>query len=182
MLQSGDDHDCGHMRSVSRGRARASSQTRKEVAQKEDEERRIAPRARTIVAATEEPMIAPFDLTVNQSARVLGIENQDLWLGQKDCDWHLPILVTLRQLPQRSWRKRSQESEAKRTERRMVHKAKMAEKKAAKETAKGKSKGQGKTAYQQPPPPTATPSSASTDPWWWSTWSSSQSWTWADWD
>ncbi len=174
------------MHVLSWGRALVSRQTRKEVALKEDAEKQRDPRERTIVDASEDPMIAPFDFDVNQSARVLGLENQDLWLGPNDCDWHLPILVALRQLPQRNWRKISQEAETKRTERRMTHKAKMAEKKAenkaAKETAKGRSKGQGKTTYQQPLLPTVTPSSASTDPWWWSTWSSSQSWTWADWD
>ncbi len=109
------------------GRALVSRQTRKEVAQREDSEKQLDLRERTIVDATEEPMIAPFDFDVNQSARVLGLESQDLWLGPTDCDWHLPILVTLRQLPERNWRKRASEAEAKRTEKRMSHKAKMAE-------------------------------------------------------
>ncbi len=43
------------------------------MAQKEDEEQQKDPRERTTVAASEEPMSAPFDFDVNRPALVLGL-------------------------------------------------------------------------------------------------------------
>ncbi len=46
-------------------------------------------------------LLAPPDFDVKQSARVLQFKNQDLWLKDRDTDWHLPILVTLCETPRK---------------------------------------------------------------------------------
>ena len=45
------------------------------------------------------PMIAPQDYEVRQSGRVLELHNRDLWIRPTDLSWHFPILVTIRELP-----------------------------------------------------------------------------------
>ena len=53
------------------------------------------------------------------------MRNSDLWLKEKDTDWHLPILVTLRESPLRNWRQRSEAAQAKRDQDKLDHKAKV---------------------------------------------------------
>ena len=60
---------------------------------------------------------APKDYLIKISERVKHLERPDLWLGEKDTDWHIPILLTIREFAYRNWRKRSTEKEAARSKR-----------------------------------------------------------------
>ena len=46
----------------------------------------------------DNPMIAPRDHEVLQSGRVLEFQNRDLWIRPTDLSWHVPTLVTIREL------------------------------------------------------------------------------------
>ena len=46
----------------------------------------------------DNPVIAPRDYEVLQSGRVLELQNTDLWIRPTDLSWHVPILVTIREL------------------------------------------------------------------------------------
>ena len=61
-------------------------------------------------------LIAPQDFLIKLSERVKHLERPDLWLGEKDTDWHIPILLTIREHAYRNWRKRGSEGTAKREE------------------------------------------------------------------
>ena len=52
-------------------------------------------------------MLAPQDYDVRQSARVLELQNRDLWIRPADLPWHFPILVTNRKDPFRNFSGRS---------------------------------------------------------------------------
>ena len=53
------------------------------------------------------PCFAPEDYHVKVSERVKHMTRGDLWLGENDCDWHLPLLINLREMPLRNQRARS---------------------------------------------------------------------------
>ena len=53
---------------------------------------------------------APNDLEVRVSERVKELTHTDLWLSVKDCDWHAPIMFTLRDNAMKNMRKRSEAS------------------------------------------------------------------------
>ena len=61
-------------------------------------------------------LIAPQDYLIKLSERVKHLERPDLWLGEKDTDWHIPILLTIREHAYRNWRKRSTEATARKEE------------------------------------------------------------------
>ena len=52
-------------------------------------------------------MITPQDYDIRQSGRVLELHNKDIWIRQTDLSWRFLILVTVRELPFRSYRERS---------------------------------------------------------------------------
>ena len=59
------------------------------------------------LASTDHHLSAPTDLVIKVSERVKHLDRPDLWLGENDTDWHIPILLTLREYAFRNWRKRS---------------------------------------------------------------------------
>ena len=59
-------------------------------------------------ALHEDTLLAPKDFHVNQAVRVLELKNEDLWIKSSDTSWHLPLLVTRRELPCKNWRQHSQ--------------------------------------------------------------------------
>ena len=44
-------------------------------------------------------MIAPQNYDSRQSGRVLELQNRDLWIRPTDLSWHVPILITIREMP-----------------------------------------------------------------------------------
>ena len=52
-------------------------------------------------------MVAPQDYDVHQSGRVLELQNRDLWIRTTDLSRHFPFLVTIREMPFRTFRGRS---------------------------------------------------------------------------
>ena len=56
-----------------------------------------------------DPMVAPHDHDIRQSARVLELQNRDLWLRPTDMSWHLPILMTISEEPFKNDRSRTSE-------------------------------------------------------------------------
>ena len=54
-------------------------------------------------------MVAPQDLDVHQSVRVLELQNSDLWLRPTDLSWQFPILMTIREESFKKHRSRSSE-------------------------------------------------------------------------
>ena len=61
---------------------------------------------------------APKDYEVKVCERVKHLERSDLLLGENDTDWHIPMLLTVREHAFRNWRKRSTEKAAARDEKR----------------------------------------------------------------
>ena len=57
----------------------------------------------------DNPMIPPQDYDVRPFGRVLELQNRDLWIQPTDLSWHFPILVTIREMPFKSYRGRSSE-------------------------------------------------------------------------
>ena len=55
-------------------------------------------------------LTGPKDYAINQSSRVLQLGNRDLWIKESGTDWHLPILITLRQESRRNYRQRSDQA------------------------------------------------------------------------
>ena len=55
----------------------------------------------------DNPKIAPQDYDARQSRRVLELQNRSLWIRPTDLSWHLPILVTIREMPFRNHRGRA---------------------------------------------------------------------------
>ena len=55
----------------------------------------------------DNPMIALQDYEVRHSGRVLELQNRDLWTRLTDLSWHIPIIVTVRELPFKNYRGRS---------------------------------------------------------------------------
>merc|ERR1712026_610382 len=43
------------------------------------------------------PLNAPLDYSIKSSERVLHLERAHYFLGSRDSDWHLPLLITLRE-------------------------------------------------------------------------------------
>ena len=54
-------------------------------------------------------MIVPQDYDVRQSGRGLKLQHRDLWLRPTDLSWHFPTLVTIREMPFKTYRGRSSE-------------------------------------------------------------------------
>ena len=74
-----------------------------------------------------DPSKAPMDFHIRQSARTLYMKNADFWLRPKDTDWHLPILVTLRDATRKNWRSKSLRAENNREVKKKRHWDKMSE-------------------------------------------------------
>ena len=55
----------------------------------------------------DNPVIATQYYEVRQSGGVLELQNKDLWPRPTDSSWHFPLLVTIRELPFKSYRGRS---------------------------------------------------------------------------
>ena len=53
------------------------------------------------------PCLAPEDYHARVSERVKHMTRGDLWLGDNDCDWHLPLLFTIREMLLKNQRARS---------------------------------------------------------------------------
>ena len=53
------------------------------------------------------PMHAPQDYSIKVSERVLHLERANFFIGSRDNDWHLPLLVTMREEATKNWRQRS---------------------------------------------------------------------------
>ena len=100
---------------------------------------------------------APQDYLIKLSERVKHLERPDFWLGENDTDWHIPILLTIREHAYRNWRKRSTEKVTAREEKKSKTSS---EKKTTPST--GGSQGYGR--------------SWSSQSWSSQTWSSHQSW------
>ena len=79
----------------------------------------------------ENLLFGPIDFSVNMSDRIRQLKASHLWLRPRDTDWHRPIVVTLREILQKNWRKRTPEKEEIRTAKK--------EKSLAKRKAKGAS-------------------------------------------
>ena len=62
----------------------------------------------------EDLLYGPIDLTVSISDRTRELTHEHLWLKPTDCDWHRPLMATVRELAHKSWRKRSGEAEERR--------------------------------------------------------------------
>ena len=52
----------------------------------------------------DNPMTASRDYEVRQSARVLELQNKDLWIRPTDLLWHFPFLLTIRDLHFKNYR------------------------------------------------------------------------------
>ena len=81
------------------------------------------------------PLLAPFDFDVRISERAKTLERHHFFLGSKDCDWLLPMLVTLREEATNNFRQRSAEGWKHRLEKKPSGK---------KSDKKGKGKGKSK--------------------------------------
>ena len=57
-------------------------------------------------------LVAPQDYLVKLSERVKHLERPDFWLGERDTDWHILILLTIWEHAYRNWRKLGKSSEA----------------------------------------------------------------------
>ena len=64
-------------------------------------------------------LVAPQDYLIKLSERVKHLERPDFWLGENDNDWHIPILLTIREHAYRNWRKRSAEKSTAREEKKI---------------------------------------------------------------
>ena len=53
------------------------------------------------------PLKAISDYDIKLVQRLLYFTASDLWLSENDKDWHLPLLITLREKDRHSWRNRS---------------------------------------------------------------------------
>ena len=53
------------------------------------------------------PLHAPQDFSVKVSERVLHLDRANYFLGSRDSDWHLPLLITLREEGLKNYRQRS---------------------------------------------------------------------------
>ena len=53
------------------------------------------------------PLSAPLDYTVRVSERVLHLDRANYFVGSRDTDWHLPLLVTLREEATNNQRQRT---------------------------------------------------------------------------
>ena len=87
------------------------------------------------------PLVAPEDYEIRVSERVRTLTRSDLWLGDNDNDWHLPLLITIREKAARNYRQRSSAGWEKRQKAKEKFKQKLEEKKKQKEL-KGKGKEQ----------------------------------------
>ena len=65
--------------------------------------KKTAKRNRTI----SEDADAPQHYDICQSERVWEFQNRDFWITPTDLSWHYPILVTIREVPFKSYRGRS---------------------------------------------------------------------------
>ena len=114
-------------------------------------------------------LAGPQDFHVELSDRIHEIKREHLWLKEKDCSWHRPIIATVREVQTKNWRKRS----AAGWEHQRQRKAESLAKAKAKKQAKAKSAG-------KPTPARSwwenTPSRSSWDDSWW--WATGTSWTW----
>ena len=56
-----------------------------------------------------DPMVAPQDLDVRESGRVLELQNSALLLRTTHLSWHFPVLVAIREEPYKNYRSRTSE-------------------------------------------------------------------------
>ena len=50
------------------------------------------------------PLKAISDYDTKLVQRLLYYTTSDLWLSEKDKDWHIPLLITLREKDRKNWR------------------------------------------------------------------------------
>ena len=48
------------------------------------------------------PLHAPIDYSIKVSERVLHLDRASFFIGSRDNDWHLPLLVTMREEPNKN--------------------------------------------------------------------------------
>ena len=99
-LQEQDHIDCCFMAILSWGRPFGAHLLRELMEQSPPNPSRPVPTAEEL----QDPYRAPRDFDVKQSVRVLHMDNKDFWFRENDTDWHLPILVTLREATRKNWR------------------------------------------------------------------------------
>ena len=137
------------------------------------------------------PLHAPMDYQVRVSERVLHLSRADYFLGSRDADWHLPLLVTLREEGTKNYRQRSKGGWQKLKEKQQAFQQRVKDKKKGGSKGKDESrasvqpstKGKGKEGPQ--PWNAGQRRSIYEDPenyeeaWWptWSSWYDQPSWT-----
>ena len=129
------------------------------------------------------PLHAPQDYSIKVSERVLHLERAHYFLGSRDSDWHLPLLVTLREEGLKNYRQRSITGWQKKTEKQEKFAEAVQEKKKGEKGNKGKgkgkdqpTKGQGKqeaAPWNKGPRRSIYEETPADD--WWSSWDSSWS-------
>ena len=82
-------------------------------------------------------MVAPIDYDIKLCQRLLYFKNSDLWLSDTDRGWHLPILITLREVGTKNWRQRTGEGWKKRETKKEIY---LAKKKYEQDTRENKRK------------------------------------------
>merc|ERR1712026_657617 len=91
------------------------------------------------------PLNAPLDYSINISERVLHLERAHYFLGSRDSDWHLPLLVTIREEGLKNYRQRSAEGWEKQAAKQQKFAEEVKEKKKGKQAQKGKGKSKSKS-------------------------------------
>ena len=133
------------------------------------------------------PTYGPRDYHVSVSERVKHLTRGDLWLGDHDNDWHLPLLFTVREFPLRNMRARTEEGWDHTLAKQSGHREKVRAEKEAQEAKKAKAKAKGKGQEKgttvtreravQPPASTAPSARGSYTTWQQENWPS-QWWSW----
>ena len=63
-----------------------------------------------------DPFMSPIDFDIQQSHRLLHLDNRSLWLRDSDTGWHLPVMLTLREVVTKNWRQRTRAGQEARDE------------------------------------------------------------------
>ncbi|MCP4242059.1 MAG: hypothetical protein GY772_15995, partial [bacterium] len=91
-----DDMDCMNMSLYSWAKTESATKEREEN-RLADQELREQPEANNPFSADQPFLAGPCDWDIRLAERFLYLTNTDLWLGDHDKSWHLPLLVTLRE-------------------------------------------------------------------------------------
>ena len=89
-------------------------------------------RAARVASSTADSEVAPYDWDVSLSQGLMYLSRRSLWVGDTDNDFHLPMLVHLREVAYKGWRKRSEEGASKRAEKKSQNLQRLKEEKAEK--------------------------------------------------